>query len=101
MINIEKKINKFLSRKLEIENSLSNSGNLDSKTLTELSKELSEVKVVTSFATELEKKKKELHDLEDLLKDKNSELELKEMAKVELKSLNENIAIIQKELEIG
>ena len=101
MLNLDEKIEKFFSRKLEIENQLSHSQNLESDKLTELSKELSEIAIVTDLATELEKKKKEIKDLEYLLKDKSSENELIEMAKSESKSLEEEAKKIYQELELA
>ena len=101
MVNLNENIEKFYKRKLEIENLLSNSNSLQSNQLSELSKELSEIKSVTDLAEELDVKKKEILDLQDLLNDKNSENELKEMAKTELKSLNNEVKKLQDSLELS
>ncbi len=101
MLNLDEKIEKFFSRKSEIENKLSHSQGLESDKLTELSKELYDIVIVTDLATELKKKKNETKDLEQLLKDKNSENELIELAKSELKSLEEEAKKIQHELELA
>ena len=101
MLNLDEKIEKFFSRKSEIENKLSHSQGLESDKLTELSKELYDIVIVTDLAIELKKKKNETKDLEQLLKDKNSENELIELAKSELKSLEEEVKKIQHELELA
>ena len=101
MLNLDEKIEKFFSRKLEIENQLSHNLDLESDKLTELSKELSDIAIVTDLATELKQKKKEIKDLEYLLKDKSSEIELIEMAKFESKSLEDEVNKIQQELELA
>jgi len=101
MLNLDEKIEKFFSRKSEIENKLSHSQGLESDKLTELSKELYDIVIVTDLAIELKKKKNETKDLEQLLKDKNSENELIELAKSELKSLEEEAKKIQHELELA
>ena len=101
MLDINKKIESFFSRKQDIENLLSHSNDLDAKSFKKLSKELSEITVVTDIASELKNNNKEVQDLEDLIKDKNSESEIKELAKIELKILEEKIQTIEKELEIA
>ena len=95
MLNLNEKIKKFFSRKSEIENKLSHSQDLESEKLTELSKELSDIVIVTDLATELEKKRNEIRDLEQLSKDKNSEFELIEMAKSESKSLEDEVKMVR------
>ena len=94
MANLNENIEKFYKRKLEIENLLSNSNSLQSNQLSELSKELSEIKSVTNLSEELDVKKKEILDLEDLLNDKNSENELKEMAECMFNLLNKKGTIV-------
>ena len=101
MVNLKENIDKFFKRKLDIEKLLSNSTALRSNELSELSKELSEIKNVTDLAEELDIKINEISDLEDLLKDKNSENEIKEMAKSELKNLNSEVNRLQQNLELS
>ena len=101
MINLHKNIDRFFKRKLDIEKLLSNTNGLQSNELTELSKELSEIKIVTDLSEQLDFKKKEILDLEELLKDKNSENEIKEMARNELKGLNQDIEKLEHQLELS
>ena len=63
-------------------------------------KELSEITVVTDIATELKNYNKEAQDLDELIKDKNSESDIKKLARIELKLLEEKIQAIEK-LEIA
>ncbi len=101
MINLHENIDRFFKRKLDIEKLLSNSKGLKSNELAELSKELSEIKIVTDLAEKLDNKKNEILDLEELLKDKNSENEIKEMAKNELKILNNEVEKLEHGLELS
>ena len=83
MINLEDNIKKFFKRKLEIEETLSTS-NLDPKEYATLSKELSDVTQVTDLSSLINSKKNELEDLYILLKDKESDADLQDMAREEI-----------------
>ena len=100
MINLENNVNKFLKRKLEIEEMLSTS-NLDPKELASLSKELSDVTQVTDLSSLIFSKKNELEDLYIILKDKTSETDLQDMAKEESKTLENELIILNKKLELA
>ena len=101
MFNLEENIKKFANRKLEIEKILSDSKNLQPNDLTELSKELAEVKVITNLSDSLNQKIKEIQDLEFLIRDKSTDIELKEMAKIELKTINTKIEEIKSNIELS
>ena len=100
MINLEDNIKKFFKRKLEIEEILSTS-NLDPKEFATLSKELSDVTQVTDLSSLIYSKKNELEDLDVILKDKSSEVDLQDMAKEESKILENELNSLNKSLELA
>ena len=100
MINLEDNIKKFFKRKLEIEETLSTS-NLDPKEYANLSKELSDVTQVTDLSSLINSKKNELEDLYILLKDKESDADLQDMAREESKMLENELNSLNKKLELA
>ena len=100
MINLEDNIKKFYKRKLEIEETLSTS-NLDPKEYATLSKELSDVTQVTDLSSLINSKKNELEDLYVLLKDKESDADLQDMAREESKMLEIELNSLNKKLELA
>ena len=100
MINLEDNIKKFFKRKLEIEETLSTS-NLDPKKYATLSKELSDVTQVTDLSSLINSKKNELEDLYTLLKDKESDADLQDMAREESKMLENELNSLNKKLELA
>ena len=100
MINLEDNIKKFFKRKLEIEETLSTS-NLDPKEYATLSKELSDVSQVTDLSSLINSKKNELEDLYILLKDKESDTDLQDMAREESKMLENELNSLNKKLELA
>ena len=100
MINLEDNIKKFFKRKLEIEETLSTS-NLDPKEYATLSKELSDVTQVTDLSSLINSKKNELEDLYVLLKDKESDADLQDMAREESKMLENELNSLNKKLELA
>ena len=100
MINLEDNIKKFFKRKLEIEEILSTS-NLDPKEFATLSKELSDVTQITDLSSLINSKKNELEDLYLLLKDKESDADLQDMAREESKMLENELNSLNKKLELA
>ena len=100
MINLKDNIKKFFKRKLEIEETLSTS-NLDPKEYATLSKELSDVTQVTDLSSLINSKKNELEDLYILLKDKESDADLQDMAREESKMLENELNSLNKKLELA
>ena len=100
MINLEDNIKKFFKRKLEIEETLSTS-NLGPKEYATLSKELSDVTQVTDLSSLINSKKNELEDLYILLKDKESDADLQDMAREESKMLENELNSLNKKLELA
>ena len=100
MINIENNIKKFVSRKFEIEKLLS-SANIPPDKFKSLSKELSEILLVTELSSNIEKKRNELSDLDIIIKDKSSDYEIKELARDEVKKIEEELFNLDKDLELA
>ena len=100
MINLEENVKKFTVRKVEIENLLSTS-NIEPKEFATLSKELADITQVTDLSFLINSKKRELKDLEFILKDKSSDVDLKEIAKEESKQLEIELASLDKKLELA
>ena len=101
MLNLDSKIKKFFDRKKEIENILSDSSIINSSKLKELSKELSEIAVVTNLSEKLDEKNQEISGLNQMIKDQNAETELIEMAKTELKELELETSEIRQNLQLA
>ncbi len=100
MINLEENVKKFIFRKVEIEKLLSTS-NIDPKEFATLSKELADITLVTDLSSLIDSKKRELKDLDFILKDKTSDEDLKEIAKEESKQLEIELASLDKKLELA
>ena len=100
MINLADNIKKFFKRKLEIEETLSTS-NLDPKEYATLSKELSDVTQVTDLSSLVNSKKNELEDLYILLRDKETDTDLQDMAREEGKMLENELNSLNKKLELA
>ena len=66
-----------------------------------LSKELSEIVVVTNLSEKLNDKNQEISGLNQMIKDQNAETELIEMAKIELKELELETSEIRQNLQLA
>ena len=76
-MSLENNISKIMIREKEIENILVNSSNLKPSELANLSKELSDIKIITDLANKKENLVKEILDLSEILNDKNADAESK------------------------
>ena len=100
-MNLENNIDKIIARQKEIENLLVNSINLKPSQLADLSKELSDIKLITDLANKKENLVKEVLDLSEILNDKNVDAEIKEIATNEFNSLKETIIDLEKEIQFA
>ena len=89
-MSLEKNISRLLSRKDEIEDRLVSSS-LSPSELTNLSKELAEIRQVVDQAVKLQKLKTELNDALMLLKDPEADLDMKSLADEEIKEIRPKI----------
>ena len=88
-------------REKEIENILVNPSNLKPSELANLSKELSDIKIITDLANKKEHLVKEILDLSEILNDKNTDADIKEIATNEFNSLKEKISNLEREIQFS
>ena len=100
-MSLENNINKFLERELVIEALLSDSSKMKSNELADLSKELFDIKLITDLAKNKNLMTKELVDLLEILNDKSSDDEIKQIADFESEILKEKITKIDKDIQFA
>ena len=100
-MSLENNINKFLEREIVIETLLSDSSKIKSNELADLSKELSDIKLITDLAKNKNLMTKELVDLLEILNDKTSDDEIKKIADFESEILKEKIVKIDKDIQFA
>ena len=100
-MSLQNNIEKLIFRENEIENLLVNSSKLNSNELAEISKELSEIKLITDLAKKKDELVKELLDLSEILNDKDSDSEIKEIANTEFVSLKEKATNIERDIQFA
>ena len=88
-------------REKEIEKLLVNSSNLKPSEMANLSKELSDIKIITDLANKKEQLVKEILDLGEILNDKNADTDIKEIATNEFNSLKETISNLEREIQFS
>ena len=100
-MNLENNISKMINREKEIENILVNSSTLKPSELADLSKELSEIKIITDLANKKETMVKEILDLSEILNDKKADADIKEIATNEFNSLKKSIGSLEREIQFA
>ena len=100
-MSLENSLKKIFSREKDIEYLLVNSANLKPFELAELSKELSDIKLITDLVNKKDAFVSEILDLSEILNDKNTDEELKEIATNEFATLKEHISELEKEIQIA
>jgi Protein chain release factor A len=100
-LSLQNNIEKLIFRENEIENLLVNSSELNSNELAEISKELSEIKLITDLAKKKDELVKELLDLSEILNDKDADSEIKEIANTEFVSLKEKATNIERDIQFA
>ena len=91
----------MINREKEIENLLVNSSSLKPSELADLSKELSEIKIITDLANKKETMVKEILDLSEILNDKKADADIKEIATNEFNSLKKSIGSLEREIQFA
>ena len=89
-MSIEKNLEKILNRKNELETVLS-SGSLTSDDVVKYSTELSEIGPVAEQANLVSNLEKDLIDTENIIKDKNNDSDLIELANIEIIEIKDNL----------
>ncbi len=100
-MSLENNISKIMIREKEIEKLLVNSSNLKPFEMANLSKELSDIKIITDLANKKEQLVKEILDLGEILNDKNADADIKEIATNEFNSLKETIFNLEREIQFS
>jgi peptide chain release factor 1 len=100
-LSLQNNIEKIINRENEIEKLLVNPSLLKPTELAELSKELSEIKLITELAKQKDEMVKELLDLSEVLNDKNTDDELKTIATEEFGNLKEAINNIERDIQFA
>jgi len=100
-LSLQNNIEKLIFRENEIENLLVNSSELNPNELAVLSKELSEIKLITDLAKKKDELVRELLDLSEILNDKDADTEIKEIANTEFISLKEKATNIERDIQFA
>ena len=100
-MSLQNNVEKIINRENEIEKLLVNPSLLKPTELAELSKELSEIKLITELAKQKDEMVKELLDLSEVLNDKNTDDELKTIATEEFGNLKEAIDNIERDIQFA
>ena len=100
-MSLQKNIDKIIHREDIIEKLLVNSSNLKPAELVELSKELSDIKPITDLAKKKNLLDKELLDLNEILNDKESDNDIKNIASNEINSLKEEVGILERDIQFS
>ena len=100
-MSLKKNIDKIIQREDTIEKLLVNSSNLKPPQLAELSKELSDIKSITNLAKKKYLLDRELLDLSEILNDKESDDEIKNIASNEVNSLKEEVANLERDIQFA
>ena len=100
-MSLENNIDKIVARQNEIENLLVNSSELKPSELADLSKELSEIKSITDLINKKEYLVREILDLSEIINDKNSDRDIKDIATKEFNSLKEDIYNLETEIQFA
>ena len=95
----EKKVKNLIDRHNKLEKDLS-AGQIEKKKYAEISKEYSDLNDIIQQAKEYLSFKKEIEDLKNIINDKNSEIDIKEFASIELETLKKNHLINEKKIKL-
>ena len=95
----QEKVKSLIERHIELEKELS-SGEINKKKYAEISKEYSNLNEIIKQAKEYLNFQKENEDLNIIINDKNSDIEMKEFANIELDKLKKNFIINEKKLKL-
>ena len=98
-MSLQKNIDKIVQRENIIEKLLVNSSDLKPAELAELSKELSDIKIITDLAKKKYLLDTELSDLNEILNDSESDDEIKNIAGNELNSLKEEVNNLERDIQ--
>ena len=93
------KVQNLINRHHELEEKLA-SGDIDKKKYAEISKEYSDLNEIIKYAKEYLSYKKDTEDLNNIINDETSDLDMKDIAKIELEDLKKNFLINEKKIKL-
>tara|TARA_B100000674_G_scaffold129976_1_gene100206 strand:- start:2501 stop:3577 length:1077 start_codon:yes stop_codon:yes gene_type:complete len=93
------KVQNLIDRHFKLENELS-SGEIEKKNYAEISKEYSDLNYIIKYAKEYLSYESDIKDLNNIINDKSSDLEMKDFARSELENLKNNHQINEKKIKI-
>ncbi len=99
-MSLDNKLEKLIARKKFLEEKLNNPDGMNSDEFVRISKELSEVTPVADVATRWWDKRNEINELKELLADKDTDKDMRDMAEEELHSLEKNLPEIEDEIKV-
>lgn len=99
-MSLDQNMKRVLQRRDEIEQKLSQSAELSSDMLAQLSRELAELRPVAEQVEYVEQLQRNLAEADELLADTDTDAELKDMAQMERDSLSPQLAEAEQQLKI-
>ncbi len=94
------RLEQLITRHQELEHMMSQSAELSSEEIVSLSREYAELTPIVKGANDYLSKVSEIIDLAEMITDKDSDPEMKELAEMELLELKKQIPVLERELEI-
>ena len=95
----QEKVKNLIDRHLKLEKELS-SGEIEKKKYAEISKEYSDLNDIVKYAKEYLSYEKDTEDLKNIIYDKNSDLDMKDFASIELDKIKKNFINNEKKIKL-
>jgi peptide chain release factor 1 len=99
-MSLSESLSKIVNRHEELQSRLATDRDLDSKAMSEMGKELSDLTPIVEKIRQVEKLKSEIADAHALVTDAGDDREMKALAEEELAQLTEQQPVLEKELQI-
>lgn len=99
-MSLEENLNRIVNRHEEIQSRLATDRDLDSKLLSELGKELSDLTPIVEKIRHVEKLREEIEEAKSILKDSQGDKEMKALAEEELSGLLDRLPAEESELQV-
>ena len=93
------KVQNLIDRHFKLENELS-SGEIEKKKYAEISKEYSDLNYIIKYAKEYLSYENDINDLNNIINDKSSDMEMKDFARSELEKFKNNHQINEKKIKL-
>ncbi|MFN7038671.1 MAG: peptide chain release factor 1 [Alphaproteobacteria bacterium] len=100
-MSFEQNLDKILARHNELREKLSSLETIGKNEFVQWSKEYSDLNPIIDTINSFNKNKKEITELKQILQDKNSETDMRELAEIELAELEEQLPKLEKEVKLA